>query len=552
MRSLRSAITRRSHRKKEATSNDGFLPESLVARQEDLQQLLTELNDWQLTHGSLLKIFKRGSSASEEDRSFTARPVGVSLYPLPFPRDLFREAKELQFTFNELYSAVANDEGFLYECVKDLLPVDRLAAKLWEIHAAVSKEGYAQDLSLGLFRSDYMLQEGQSSGANDAKVSLKQVEFNTFSVAGGVHANKIAQCHRHLSMNGTYELCPPPAKRSIDLKQLPSNDTIKFLADGLAKAHHAYGPARSENARSTAVLFVVAPNNFNICDERPVEYCLWEGETPIAAYRVDFGGDVLSHTFLGENRELLFQPRQSRGSSYSHIEISCVYLRAGLDEDEYDNIGMACRLRLERSCAIKCPSVLGHIAGFKKVQQELARSGALSRFLPSGNDVERVSRTFMTMYPLDESEMGLKGRSLAQDPKTASDFVLKPSLEGGGHNVHGEDIPTFLKDCPKAKWTSFILMEKIRTPTMECMLKTPKGIYFGPVITELGVFGMCLSRRCSASDEKDETIPVYRLVDNLAGGWSLKTKPSFINEMSVVKGFGCFDSLQLVDDLRNG
>lgn len=33
---------------------------------------------------------------------------------------------------------------------------------------------------------------------------------------------------------------------------------------------------------------------------------------------------------------------------------------------------------------------------------------------------------------------------------------------------------------------------------------------------------------------------------NSEAGWSLKTKPANVDEMSVVKGYGCFDSPYLV------
>lgn len=55
-----------------------------------------------------------------------------------------------------------------------------------------------QNAVLGIFRSDYMIDLAQSSNpaAGDPQMELRQIEFNTFSAAGGVHAAKVAEMHR--------------------------------------------------------------------------------------------------------------------------------------------------------------------------------------------------------------------------------------------------------------------------------------------------------------------------------------------------------------------
>ena len=92
--------------------------------------------------------------------------------------------------------------------------------------------------------------------------------------------------------------------------------------------------------------------------------------------------------------------------------------------------------------AIKCPTILSHLTTFKKIQQELAVPGALERFLPP-TQCAQVRPTFVPMYPMDSSEVGLRARTIATDSEKAKNYILKPSLEGGGHNVYGTDVP----DC---------------------------------------------------------------------------------------------------------
>ena len=40
------------------------------------------------------------------------------------------------------------------------------------------------------------------------------------------------------------------------------------------------------------------------------------------------------------------------------------------------------RAKVERSFAVKCPSIAYHLVGAKKVQQELAAPGQVEKFLP--------------------------------------------------------------------------------------------------------------------------------------------------------------------------
>jgi len=58
-------------------------------------------------------------------------------------------------------------------------------------------------------------------------------------------------------------------------------------------------------------------------------------------------------------------------------------------------------LMMERSCAIMCPTVGYHLAGTKKVQQELARPGVLERFISDKTSAQRIRETFAGQFSLD-------------------------------------------------------------------------------------------------------------------------------------------------------
>lgn len=57
---------------------------------------------------------------------------------------------------------------------------------------------------------------------------------------------------------------------------------------------------------------------------------------------------------------------------------------------------------MERSKAIKSPSINFHLAGTKKVQQELAKPGVLERFIKDAGEVKMIREIFTGLYPVDK------------------------------------------------------------------------------------------------------------------------------------------------------
>lgn len=136
----------------------------------------------------------------------------LALFPSPFPRHLFERAKKLQHIYNVLYSRVALDEDFLDTVMGTeggVGKVDDFIGQLWTGWKALRDEGLvqvgigrledepadrlinAQQLHLGLFRSDYLL-----DAPPDGLLSLKQVEFNTISSSFGSLSQRVSALHR--------------------------------------------------------------------------------------------------------------------------------------------------------------------------------------------------------------------------------------------------------------------------------------------------------------------------------------------------------------------
>ncbi|KAI7159833.1 cora-domain-containing protein [Hortaea werneckii] len=415
---------------------------------------------------------------------------------------------------NNLYLSVASNVEWLEAVIAPLLEHDGFIRTLWHIFRQVRDAGGGSHIAAGIFRSDYMLHLPDTSSKETA--SLKQVEMNTFSCAGACHAETVVNMHRHLAKVAD-------ASKPIGKGSLPSLAEATESTDGIVRtlqaAHEVYKASPTD--RPTCILMVVQPRNFNIADERPIEYGLWAGDVP--CYRCKWP-DVLSSTRLLDNGMLLYIPTTT---SEVEIEVSVVYYRAGYDEAEYlTDLGRQTRLQLEMSKAIKCPDVLGHLAGIKGVQQALAEPGNVKEFLPQ-EQAKDVQAVLMSMRNLDTLASELEARGKALDEDTVRDQVIKPNLEGGGHNFYGTEILDHLYRMPRREWCKFTIMQRIEPPpNVNGLLLLDEGVYQGPVVAELGVLGGVVWRRGARG-----TLEVMR---NEMAGFTFKTKPKGVNQLNVV------------------
>lgn len=388
---------------------------------------------------------------------------------------------------------------------------------------------FDQPLALGLFRSDYMVHVDRGS---TSQPTVKQVEFNTIASSFGGLSSQVSGLHRHLHSIDAY---PDEIASSVNDAALPASSSVPSLARGMAAAHKAYGI--STTGLPTCVIFLVQDPERNVFDQRHLEYALNENHG-VRTFRLPFGR-TLQDTQVDSNRKLIYTPPQNPAKRY---EVTVVYFRAGYSPDEYtSDAHWSARLQIERSTAIKCPTVLTQLAGTKKVQQVLAtpHSPHLARFLPDHNQASEVLKTFAPIYPLDKSEAGMEARRLAQDPESASRYVLKPQREGGGNNIYRKAIPPFLKDLAETHWPAYILMEMIEPPAQSNTIFRNGETHSGGVICELGIYGACLWQ-AGTGGKRD-------VLENFEAGYLLRTKGDQSEEGGVAAGFGAVDSPCLVD-----
>lgn len=277
---------------------------------------------------------------------------------------------------------------------------------------------------------------------------------------------------------------------------------------------------------AAAILFVIEDVSYNICDQRFHEFYIREKHPNIKVIRKTLT-EIYNEGKLGPNKELIL------GETF----VTVVYFRAGYEPGHYhSNNEWDARLMIERSAAIKCPSIHYHLAGTKKVQQALAKPGMLNRFLSDDDQIKRVKDIFTGLYSFDKNEGGDEAVRMALEKP--ENFVMKPQREGGGNNIYGTDIPDVLKKMTDTERSAYILMERILPPISRSYMIRPGAASPAEIVdmvSELGIFGAIIGSK-------------GKILYNHQVGHMLRTKVSSANEGGVAAGLGALDSVFLTND----
>lgn len=398
---------------------------------------------------------------------------------------------------------VSNDNAFLSSSLKDTIKVDDFTRNLFDLHKRILLEGTAQPVSLGLFRADYMIDK-----VGDEE-SLKQVEVNAIASSFGALAPRVRDLHKLILSKYTNV-------RDLD-NRLPRNESTAQLANGLIQAWDMYGVSKS------VILVVVEERTINICDQRILEFTL-------ASLRPDI--HMIRRKFVDLSDKL-----EMKGNNLLYVdgyEIAVVYYRNCYSPEAYPKAShWELRFKIEKSKAIKCPSIHYHLAGVKKIQQILTDPDELGKFV-SSEESELIRKTFVPIYGLEMNEEGNKAIKFALENPVK--YVLKPQREGGGNNVYGLDIVDVLNKVKNTQEReSYILMDMIRPPLIKnYIISSGRKVSTEPIdlVNELGIFGVIIGTP-------------NEILCNYEAGYVLRSKKHGVQEGGIAAGFGCLDSVYL-------
>ncbi|KAH9281023.1 Glutathione synthetase [Echinococcus granulosus] len=490
---------------------------SSAVRMSDIESLLSkfseqELKDWLLNFSDFAAL----NGVLKQNHDGAIMTLQHTFLPSPYPQVQFKEAVDIQRFFNSLFLSVASDYEFLESTFKPVLSQDEYVNNLWRIYQLDHELGPVQPLKLSLNRSDYMLHSAFPG------CPLKQVEMNFIAVSFGGVAERLVKVHQ-MRLNQLLGANAP---------KLPACPSATKFGSAIARAVEEYVKSSAHLQRTSlpAILVVVSEDETNIYDQRSIEEAVLYANASLRLLRRTFAelAEPTGRVNVEEATERLF---------VDGYEIALIYYRTGYAPSHFDEEAWRTKLRLERSLAIKCPSIDYLLANMKLVQTALAAGPTvLSRFGVSPQTAERLAATFARQTVLSTdfhfADPAIIDQMVEECRRRPDKFVLKPQREGGGNNIFGADIVRKLdKVMGKLEANAYILMEKLEPPIVEnCVV----GIeYPSPLrrqmISELGIYGVLLSR---GTDE----------LENHEAGHLLRTKLLGINEGGVVTGFANLDT----------
>ncbi|XP_028770803.1 glutathione synthetase, chloroplastic-like isoform X1 [Neltuma alba] len=479
------------------------------------QQLLHKIAYDALVWSSLHGLVTGDKSV---ERSGSVPGVGLvhapfTLLPASFPRSHWKQACELAPVFNELVDRVSQDGEFLQDSLSRTKKVDEFTSRLLDIHSKMLELNKKEGICLGLHRSDYMLDEQSKA--------LLQIELNTISSSfaglGGLvtelHKKLIIGRHHHIGWFLLRNMLSHYGELlGLNSDRIPSNTACNQFVDALAKAWCEYNDPRA------VIMFVVQADERNMYDQHMLSLALRERHH-ITSVRKTLAQIDQEAELLPDGK--LFVDGQA---------IAVIYFRAGYTPLDYPSESeWRARLLMEKSSAIKCPSISYHLAGTKKIQQELAKPGVLERYLENKDDIVKLRKCFAGLWSLDESDITKRA---IERPEL---FVMKPQREGGGNNIYGGAVRDTLIKLQKAgsqEDAAYILMQRIFPTSFATFIMRSGCCHKNHAISELGIFGTYLRNR-------------DKVILNEQSGYLMRTKISSSDEGGVAAGFAALDSVYL-------
>lgn len=107
---------------------------------------------------------------------FLYNHVPLSIFPMPFPADIWHDAAIKQQDISELIaSLIAKPLAYIHGTLDSFSKFDKFMARLMEVSSKFNAQLVRQDTHMCILRSDYMLDSVQKC--------IKLVEYNTIAVA---------------------------------------------------------------------------------------------------------------------------------------------------------------------------------------------------------------------------------------------------------------------------------------------------------------------------------------------------------------------------------
>ncbi len=430
--------------------------------------------DHALSHGLIML---------DNTQQLTHAPITV--LPSNYPNTAFKQAQQLSQDLQQLFFTLSQQPELVISLLQPVAKIDEFTRHLLELYQTAQQHPYYQPIQLGLLRFDYLL-----SSTKQAKL----VEINTIASSFAGLATKTTKLHQFFYPDNN----------------IPNNHSLAQLSLGLANAWQSYQQANA------VICFVVQSQENNRFDQYHIEADLWQ-RFKIKVIRCSLS-EINQQATVNPQGKLIIKQQ----------EVAVVYFRAGYHPNDYPTKQQwQARLLLEQSLAIKCPSLLLHLCGKKKIQQAFSQPPLLQQLTANSKALKTIEAGLVDIQVLNPSNAELA-------LKNPDNYILKPPREGGGHNKTGQALINFVQHTPIEQYPAWILMEKIQATTYDnAVLRQNQLSPKQALISELGLFGVLL-------------IQSNKILYQSQSGYLLRSKPINQAEGGIMAGASVLDSPNLV------
>ncbi|KAL3088114.1 hypothetical protein niasHS_009400 [Heterodera schachtii] len=512
-------------------TEEKYCVENIEKDENVLMERIRDAKDWALTNGltfpvprSKLKCDTCGKINESVVLDDMAQFVPFTLYPSPFPRELFDQAIKVNKALLLMYfrASLPHNFEFLKELHKSVLAVSPSLRSNADQIESQHKKGIRQPLMLICIRADYMASEEIDEKSNAKKYVLKQIELNGGSIGGYGTPQPLTALHRRMLSNVGID---------NSTSVMPENQTSEMLATAIYRAWEEFGDPK-------AVILFVHPKirMFLLVEARAIQYAIeriFEGKPkPKCVFlTLEEGIDRLK---LNSDNFLILDGKFTVAVSMARNATDDLTTKANFP------VWRAIKL----SKAIQVWNTLFLLAHSKKVQQELSKPGVVEHFFRMSDEAHlaaEVRRVMTKSWSIgaDEEEAEKIIRMVKANP---DNFVMKwnevTPLKKGSKNVYfGDEIIAKLDSMDKKERDTFFIMEKLRPMVVKnhFVRAHDKPLLNTDVNIELGVHG------CLLGNVVDGTV-----IDDFWPGTVIKTKLASENEGGVMKGHSVVDTLYLV------
>lgn len=83
------------------------------------QCIVTSMKNWAIHHGLAVRPSPASLPEKADPQGVLATNAPVTLFPSPFPKTCFEDAKAVQTAYNELYAGISKDEAWLGKIMEE-------------------------------------------------------------------------------------------------------------------------------------------------------------------------------------------------------------------------------------------------------------------------------------------------------------------------------------------------------------------------------------------------------------------------------------------------